>query len=98
LRAGENVVLVWGIAAPIVDVTLLGQCRLLGEIVGPVQFGDVLRDGHAFGIHPRPFANAIAGVYSSGALRRQVGVPGFRARSGSSRKLLTMTISAVESA
>src|SRR5690349_14365363 len=98
LRAGENVMPVRGIAAPIVDVALFGQCRLFGQIVGSVQFGDILCDGCAFGIHPRSFADTVAGVHSPGALCRQISVPGFRTRSDRTRKLLAMTIGASEPA
>src|SRR4029078_11391357 len=97
LRPGEDVVPVRRVATPVGHITFFAEGRLLGQIVGSVQFGDVFGDGHAFGIHPRSFAYAVAGGHSSGALRRPIGVPGLSARSGSSRKLLAMTVSAVES-
>ncbi len=58
------------IAAAVDDLALFRQRGLLGQVVRAVQFGDVLGDGYAFGVHPRPFANAVASVHRSGALRR----------------------------
>src|SRR6186713_2068476 len=98
LRTSEDVVPVWRVTAPVGHVTFFAERRLLGQIVRSVQFGDILGDGYAFGIHPRPFANAVAGVHGPGALRREISVPGFCACASSTRKLLAMTIGASESA
>ena len=47
LRTSEDVVPVWRVTAPVGHVTFFAERRLLGQIVGSVQFGDVLGDGCA---------------------------------------------------
>ena len=76
LRAGKNVVAIGLVADAIIYLTLLGERGLLGEIIGPVQLRDVLGDDHAFGVYPRTFADAIARIFSTGASRGQVSMPG----------------------
>src|SRR6185437_16635743 len=59
LRPCEHVVAVGLVANAVDDVALFSECGLLGEIVGAVQFGNVLCDYDALGILPRPLANAV---------------------------------------
>src|SRR5690606_39093103 len=101
LRAGQDVVAVRRIAASIDDLALLAESGLLGELVVAVQFGDVAGDGLALGVDPRPGADALAGVDGGLAvsrLRRQIGAPCFRARTGGLRQRLTMVVGAGEAA
>lgn len=63
LGPGENIVTVRRIAASIIDLTFFGQGGLLGEIVGSVQFGNVLGNGFAFCVDPGTLANSFARVY-----------------------------------
>src|SRR5580704_10697683 len=59
VRPGQDVVLVGGIAAAVDDLALLGQRRLLGEIVrARVEILHALRHHHAFGVLPRTLADA----------------------------------------
>ena len=67
-------------------LALLGERRLLGEIVGTVEFVEILGDGAARGVLPRAAPDAIARVDSLGAaavLGAEVGAPG--AASGTRR-------------
>src|SRR5262245_44953008 len=63
-----------------------------------MQLCDILRDGHSFGIHPRSLADAVARVYGSRALRRQIGMPGLATGADGTCELLAMTVGASESA
>src|SRR5262245_35844630 len=63
-----------------------------------MQLGDILRDGGAFGIHPRSLADAVARIDGSRALCRQIGVPGLPTGADGTRELLAMTVGASESA
>src|SRR6185312_5654692 len=98
LRPSEDVVPIRRIATPVVDVALLRERRLLGQIVGSVQFRDVLGDGHAFGICPWSLADTIARVHRARTLGRQVGVPGLRTRANATCELLTVAIGTSEPA
>jgi hypothetical protein len=78
LRAGEDVVLVRGIAAGGHDVAFFSQRRFLVEVVVAVELGDVFRDDDALDVLPRPAPDAVPGV--DGRLPRrgagaQVGAP-----------------------
>ena len=76
LRTCKDVVLVWCIAAAVVDLAFLGQRGLFGEIVSvAVKLGHVLCNRYAFSIDPGTFADAIACIFRTGALCRQIGVP-----------------------
>ena len=98
LRAGKNVVAIGLVADAIIYLTLLGERGLLGEIIGAVQLRDVLGDNHAFGVHPRTFADAIARVHGTGALRGQVSMPGLASRADRRGKFLAMPVGAGQSA
>ena len=52
LRTGEDVVLVGGVAAPVDQLSLLGQRGLLGQVVGAVQLRRIARDDDAFRVLP----------------------------------------------
>src|SRR6266850_2348849 len=82
LGAGQDVVHVRRVAAPVDHVTLLGQRRLLGEVVLAVQLGHVLRDDDPLGVLPGARTDAVAGTDGGGALRAQIGPPGLAARAG----------------
>src|ERR1700730_8298003 len=86
LRAGENVVHVRRISPTVDDSALLGKRGLLGEIVGAMQFGNVLRNDDALGVDPWPAPDAVAGIHVTRALRAQVSVPGLAAGTGGMRK------------
>src|SRR5215467_15028647 len=59
LRAGEHIVHVRRVAAPVHRVTLLGQRGLLVDVVGAVQLGHVLGDDDALGVLPGALADAV---------------------------------------
>src|SRR3977135_2139544 len=78
-RAGQHVMPIRGFGAAIDHLALLAEGRLLGDlVVGAVKIIDVLRDGVALGILPRPGADAIAridGLPAPARLRAQIGAP-----------------------
>src|SRR6185312_12009235 len=94
LRTSKDVVAIWRVATSIGRLAFFVEGRLLRQIVGSMQLGDILGNRRTFGIHPRPLANAVPGVHRSRALGRQIGMPGLCPRSGGSRELLAMTIGA----
>src|SRR6202049_3725960 len=98
LRARKNVVHVRCISATVDDIAFLGERDLLGEIVSPMQLGNVLRDDDAFCICPWSAPDAVAGVHGTSALRTQVSVPGFAAGACGLRQRLAMPIGAFEPA
>src|SRR6516225_6343012 len=98
MRAGKNVVAIGLVADAIIYLTLLGERGLLGELIGAVQLRDVLGDNHAFGVHPRTFADAIARICCTGALRGQVSMPGLASRADRRGKFLAMPVGAGQSA
>ena len=89
---------VWRVATTIVDLALFGQRGLLGEVVGAVQFGDVLRDRYTLCVHPRTRADTVPRVDRASALRRQVGVSCLCARTDRRREPLAMLVGASNSA
>src|SRR5450631_4348270 len=70
LRSRQRVMAVRGIAATVDDIALLGKRGLLGEIVGGVQLGDILRDHDALGVLPRPLADAVTRIHRRLAVGR----------------------------
>src|SRR2546426_3346447 len=80
LGAGQDVVHVRRIAAPVDHLTLLGQRRLLADVVLAVQLGYVLRDDDALGVLPGTAADAVSRVDRAGSLGAQIRVPGLGAR------------------
>src|SRR5262249_24169790 len=101
--AGQHVVHVRIVAAPVDDLTLLVDQVLLGEggIVGIGQVGDVLRDGDGFRVLPGPAADAFSRVDRRGAadrLRAQIGAPVLAAGTHEIREILAVLIGAGEPA
>src|SRR5262249_43266342 len=92
LGAGQDVVHVRGVAAAVDRLALLGQRRLLVEVVRAVQLAHVLRDHDPLGVLPRAGADPVAGVDGARALGAQVGVPGLASRAGRLCQLLTVVI------
>src|SRR5262249_54877664 len=62
LRAGQRVVLVGGVSAAVDDIPLLGQRRLLVDVVVAMQFVEIFGDDHTLDVLPWPLADAVAGV------------------------------------
>ena len=63
LRAGQRVVPVGGVPAAVDHIPLLGERRLLGQVVViAVQIVDILGDDRPFGVLPRTLADAVPGV------------------------------------
>src|SRR5256712_1236968 len=89
LGAGQDVVHVRRVAAALDHVTLLGQRRLLGDIVLAVQPRHILRDDDALGVLPGTAPDAVARVDGAGPLRAQIRAPGLAARAYSLREHLT---------
>src|SRR5262245_2065531 len=94
LRTREDVVAIRRVAAPVSHVTFFAKRRLLGQIIGSVQVGNVFCDGHSFGIDPRSLADAVARIDGPRTLRRQISMPGLATGADDTRKLLAMTIGA----
>src|SRR5438309_313373 len=76
LRAGQDVVHVGSVAPAVDGLTLLGQRRLLVDVVRAVQLGHVLGHDDALGVLPGAAPDPVARVDRAGALRAQIGVPG----------------------
>src|SRR6478609_6177081 len=73
LRTCENVVPVRSIAAAVIDLAFFRQRGLFGEIVvAAVKLGYVFCNCYSFGIDPRTFADAVARIFSTGTLCRQI--------------------------
>src|SRR5262245_38579582 len=98
LGAREDVVHVRRIAAPIDLIALLGERRLLVDVVLAVQLGEVFRDDEALGVQPRAAADAVAGVDRVRALGAQVSAPGLRPRAGRRAEELAELVCPVEAA
>src|SRR5437899_2938402 len=102
LRAGEDVVHVGLITAPVDGLALLAQRRLLVQlVVGAVEVVDARRDYLALGVLPRALPDAIArvdGRLAVGGLRREIGVPGVLAGARRLRERLAMLVGALQSA
>src|SRR6185436_99275 len=79
LGAGQDVVHVRRVAPAVDRLALLGQRRLLGDVVLAVQLGHVLGDDGSLGVLPGTSTDAVTRVDGAGALRAQVGVPGLAA-------------------
>src|SRR5262249_60604660 len=62
LGARQDVVHVGRVAPPVDRVALLGERRLLGDVVLAVQLGEVLGDHDPLGVLPGAGADAVAGV------------------------------------
>src|SRR5262249_60867019 len=78
LPAGDYIVHIRGVTPAVDGLALLGQRRLLVEIVGAVQFVHIARNDHPFGILPGTPPDPIPGVdggLTAGRTRAQVGVP-----------------------
>src|SRR5262249_15194179 len=91
LRAGQGVVPVGGVAATVDDIALLGQRRLLADVVVAVQFGDILGDDRPFVVLPRTFTDPISRIDRRLTVRRlgaEIGVPGMAPCSDSLGQLL----------
>src|SRR4051794_6027214 len=65
LRSRQHVMPVRLITRAADSITFLAQGGLLGQVVGAVQLRDVLCDHDAFGIFPRPPADAVARIHRS---------------------------------
>ena len=76
LRTCKDVVLVWCIAAAVVVLAIIGQRGLFCVIFNIyVNLGHVHLNSYAFIIDPGTFADAIACIFRTSALCRQIGVP-----------------------
>src|SRR4029077_18322298 len=63
LRAGQGVVPVGRVAAAVDDIALLGQRRLLADVVVvAMQFGNILGNDHPFDVLPWTMSDAVARV------------------------------------
>jgi len=102
LGAGENVMHVRFVAAGVDGLALLAKRSFFADlIVVAVQIVDIFRDGHAFGVLSRAFADAIAGVdggITVGGARAQVRTPGAIAGADGLGKRLAMFIGPRETA
>src|SRR5262249_20603879 len=101
LRAGQRVVLVGGVAAPVDNVTFLGQRGLFGQIVVAVQLVEVFGNHHPFGVLPWPLPDAVAGIdrrLAVCALRAEVRWPEALAGSNCLCELLAKPIGARQTA
>src|SRR5262249_24906717 len=98
LRTGKHVMPIGRIAHAVDAVALLGQRRLLVEIVCAVKLGNTVSNDYAFDILPRSVADAVARIHRACPLRAQIGVPGFSACAHCLRQRLAMPIAAFESA
>src|SRR5262249_5844651 len=98
LRTGKHVMPGGRFTHAIDAVTLLGQRRLLVEIVRGVKLGNIVSNDYAFGVLPRSLADAVACIYRARPLRAQIGAPGFCPCAHCLRQRLAMPIGAFESA
>src|SRR6059058_5360641 len=99
LRTGQDVVHVGCVATAVDQLPLLGQRRLLGDVVArAVQLSEILGDDGALGVLPRARADAVARVDGTGALRAEIRVPGRAARSCCLREHLTVLVRTGEAA
>src|SRR5262245_59834704 len=76
LGAGQDVVHVRCVTAAVDHLSLLGERRLLVEVVLAVQLGHALGDDGALGVLPGSAPDAVLGVDGAWPLRAQVGTPG----------------------
>src|SRR5246127_90429 len=98
LRTGKDVMPVGRIAHAVDAVTLLGQRRLLVEIVCAVKLGNVLGNDYTFGVLPRSLADALACIHRARPLRAQIGAPGFSTCAHCLRQRLAIPVGALKSA
>jgi hypothetical protein len=87
------------VTAAVDRITLLRKIILLIEfVVRAVQIVDAGRDDYALGVHPGTFADTVARVHGTGALRGQISVPCLGTRSRRLRKVLAVLVCACETA
>src|SRR5262245_32928172 len=102
LRTGQHVVPIGRVATAVDHIALFAERGLLAElVVGAMQVVDVLRDHVSLGIPPRAGPDAVAGIDGLAAaarLRTEIGAPGLAACSGRLRKLLAMSVRALDAA
>ena len=99
LRAGQYIVHVGRIAAPVDHRALLSQSSLLRKHVHAVQFVEVARDQRRLGVVPGPTADAVTSIHGSGAgLGAQIGMPRARARPNGGGERLAVGVGASETA
>src|SRR6516225_2633922 len=98
LRTGKHVMPVGRIAHAVDAIALLGQRRLLVEIVCAVKLGNIVSNDYAFGVLPRSLADAVACIHRARPLRAQIGAPGFPPCAHCLRQRLAMPIGTFESA
>src|ERR1700751_2903157 len=98
LRTGKHVMPVGRIAHAVDAVALLGQRRLLVEIVRAVKLGNIVSNDYAFGVLPWSLADALARIHRPRPLRAQIGAPGFSTCAHRLRQRLAMPVGALESA
>src|SRR5215210_4623703 len=99
LRSRQHVMPVRLIAGAVENITFLAQRALLGQVVGAVQLGDVLCDHDAFGIFPRPPADAVARIHrrlTVDGLGREVSAPRLGTGARGLRQGLAMVVGAGE--
>lgn len=83
--AGQDIVLINGIATAANGLTFFGQCRLLIQVVVAVEFIHVSRHHDPFNILPGAFADSITGVDGWAISRRccaEIGAPNFTTGTG----------------
>src|SRR4051794_36292600 len=76
LRAGQDIVPVWRIAAAIDDFPLFAKRGLLGQMIVAVQLVESAGDDVALGVAPGALADAVARIDAGtavGRLRAQIG-------------------------
>src|SRR6516225_3766900 len=98
LRTGKYVMPGGRFTHAVDAVTLLGQRRLLVEIVCAVKLRNILSNDYAFGVLPRSLADAVARIHRARPLRAQIGAPGFSRCAHCLRQRLAMPVGAFESA
>src|SRR5579862_177264 len=96
--AGEDVVPIRLVAEAVHDVALLGQRRLLADVVLAMELVEIVRDDLALRVSPRSLADPIARVDGVRSLRAEIGVPGVVTRADRARELLAMAIGARKAA
>src|SRR3989442_2447228 len=98
LGAGQDVVHIRRVATPVDHLTLLGQRRLLADVVLAVQLGHVPGDDDALGVDPGALTDAVARVDRAGTLRAQIRVPGLARPARRLRQHLTDPVRTGETA
>src|SRR5262245_50131625 len=99
LRPGQHVVPVGRVGAAVDRLALLGERRLLADlVVRAVEVIDILRDHLALGVLPGSAADAVARVDGVATLGAEIGPPRAAAGAGALRQLLAMAVGALEAA